>query len=243
MRSRRTCRFGFTLIELLLVLTIVGLMAAVIIPRAMRANNDSKFNIVRQYGSEIASYIMTWATDQTRAQRPETSFTVKDFLNDDIVENDGAGLTSNKLVGKYIGNKDYDPVESVVPSGQMPRNPFNEASYFAAENDDTAVPSKKPGLLYLAARPDPRETDFLNFFLVYTSNDPDATGNYWHAGMDPEDGDKLRRGIFVARLFDDLEYGGAGPTLLMGQPPSRDYLMGGATAPAPGQDAPLPPTN
>ncbi len=198
---------GFTLIELLLVLTIIGLMMAIIIPRAMRAQTDSKFNLVRQYGSEIAGYIITWAENQTRAQRENMNFTLRDFLYDDIMEAE-VGFTSKKLVDKYTGNDDYNGVETLVPPERMPRNPFNEASYFNRVNDDIEVPSKKAGLLYLAARHDPQDREYLNFYLLFTSTGPDKEGNRWYGGMSHEDDDKIRRGIFVARLYDDKEYGG-----------------------------------
>ena len=198
---------AFTLIELLLVLTIIGLMIAIIVPRAMRAQTDTKFNLVRQYGSEMAGYIMTWAETQSRAQREKMNFTLKDFLYDDISEAE-AGFTSKKLVDKYTGNDDYNGVETLVPPERMPRNPFNQASYFNRANDDTEVPSKKAGLLYLAARHDPQDRDYLNFYLLFTSTGSDQEGNRWYGGMSNEDDDKIRRGVFVARLYDDQEYGG-----------------------------------
>ena len=198
---------GFTLIEILLVMTIIGLAMVVIIPRAMRANTDSKFSLVRQYGSEMAGYIITWAERQTRSQRENTNFTLKDFLFDDVSEGE-AGFNSNRLVDKYTGHDDFNGVESLVPPDQKPRNPFNEASYFDKANDDIEVPSKKAGLLYLAALEDPRDRDYLNFYLLYTSTGEDEEGNRWHGEMSHLDLDKIRRGVFVSRLYDDEEYGG-----------------------------------
>lgn len=198
---------GFTLIELLLVLTIIGLMMALIIPRAMRAQTDSKLGMVRQYGSEIAGYIMTWAENQTSAQRETANFTLRDFFYDDITEGE-IGFSSKKLVDKYTGNDDYNQVETLIAPEKMPRNPFNEASYFNVANDDTLVPSKKPGLLYLASRKDPMDQDYLNFYLLFTSTGPDEKGSRWYGGMSHDDDNKIRRGVFVARLYDDTEYGG-----------------------------------
>ena len=198
---------GFTLIELLLVLIIIGLMAAIILPRAMRAQNDVKFNQVRQYGSEIASYIMTWAENQTNAQRENMNFTLKDFLYDDIVE-DKINFTSNKLAEKYTGHDDFNGVESLIAPEKLPLNPFNKASYFNIANDDTAVPSKKPGLLYLSACNDSLDEEYLSFYLLFTSTGPDKTGSYWYGDMRPDDPNKIRLGVFVARLYNDQEYGG-----------------------------------
>ena len=204
---------GFTLIELLLVLAIIGLMMAVIIPRAMRAQTDSKFNLVRQNGSEIAGYVMAWAETQTRAQRENMNFTLRDFLYDDIDQGE-AGFASKKLVDKYTGNDDYNGVERMVSPGRTPKNPFNEASYFNRANDDTEVPSKKPGLLYLASRPDPQDREYLNFYFLFTSTGADDQGNRWYGGMNHLEDDMVRRGVFVARLYDDDEYGGKEENLM-----------------------------
>jgi len=199
---------GFTLIELLLVLTIIGLMMALIVPRAMRAQTDSKFSLVRQYGSEMAGYIMTWAETQAHAQRENMNFTLKDFLYEDIAAGE-IGFTSKKLVDKYTGNDDYNGVESIVAADKMPRNPFNEASYFNEVNNDNEVPSNKAGLLYLAARPDPLNREYLNFYLLFSATAADEKeGNRWYGDMSHEDDDKIRKGVFVARLYDDQEYGG-----------------------------------
>ncbi|SDU49803.1 type II secretion system protein [Desulfobacula phenolica] len=59
---------GFTLIELLLVVVIIGLMLAVIVPRAMRANVDAKYGNVRQIGSELASWAVEWAESEVQSQ-------------------------------------------------------------------------------------------------------------------------------------------------------------------------------
>ena len=67
MRTFKT-REGFTLIEILLVVVIIGIMLAVIVPRAWRANTDAKYNILRQHATEIGSYGIQWCEDQLRSQ-------------------------------------------------------------------------------------------------------------------------------------------------------------------------------
>ena len=113
-----------------------------------------------------------------------------------------------KLADKYTGNDDFNGVETMVAPERLPKNPFNATSYFNEANDDDKVPSNKAGLLYLAARHDPVDPEYLNFYLLYTSTGSDEEGNRWFGEMDHEDGDKIRRGVFVARLYDDQEYGG-----------------------------------
>ena len=58
--TKLTKQKGFTLIEILLVVVIIGLMLAVIVPRAWRANIDSKYGLVRQNCSELASFGSQW---------------------------------------------------------------------------------------------------------------------------------------------------------------------------------------
>lgn len=198
---------GFTLIELLLVLTIVGLMMVLILPRAMRANTESKFSLIRQYGSEIASKIMTWAEGRARSQRSEASFTVRDFLYSDILPEDNAGFVSRKLDGKYTGSDDFNGVESLLSPHARPRNPFNETDYFARVNDDSEIPSNKQGLLYFSSQKDASDPDFRAFYLCITSAGKGPDGSHWYAGMDPTDPDTIRNGIFVARLYDDQDPG------------------------------------
>lgn len=59
---------GFTLIEILLVVTIMGIMLAIIVPRAWRANTDAKYGVLRQHATEISSFSVQWAEDQLRSQ-------------------------------------------------------------------------------------------------------------------------------------------------------------------------------
>jgi prepilin-type N-terminal cleavage/methylation domain-containing protein len=64
---------GFTLIELLLVVLIIGLMLVVIVPRAWRANIDTKYGLVRQNCSELGSFAQQWAEQQIHASEEKYS--------------------------------------------------------------------------------------------------------------------------------------------------------------------------
>jgi prepilin-type N-terminal cleavage/methylation domain-containing protein len=64
---------GFTLIEILLVVVIIGIMLAVIVPRAWRANIDTKYGLVRQNCAELASFAHQWVEDGLQSQDSEMS--------------------------------------------------------------------------------------------------------------------------------------------------------------------------
>ena len=71
---------GFTLIEILLVVVIIGIMLAVIVPRAWRANIDTKYGLVRQNCSELASFGMLWAENQIEGSDPASEAMMNDYL-------------------------------------------------------------------------------------------------------------------------------------------------------------------
>lgn len=189
---------GFTLIEIMLVLVLIGVILAVVLPRAHRANNDARYNLIRQYGSEIAGFILQWSQTNVQSQRESSAFTVIDFLTR-AADPSVVGFPSAPLVSHYTGSPAFDGVEHIVSTYQPPANPFNGISYFNAVNDDTAnVPSKKAGLLYLASNVDPSGSrTYRNFYLLFTAAD-----GGWQGDMSHNDESAIRRGIFVAHLPD-----------------------------------------
>ena len=64
---------GFTLIELLLVVCIIGVMLAIIIPKAIRANINAKYGIVAKNAAELKTYAVQWAEKSIRAQDEQNS--------------------------------------------------------------------------------------------------------------------------------------------------------------------------
>jgi prepilin-type N-terminal cleavage/methylation domain-containing protein len=199
---------GFTLIELLLVVTIIGIVVAAIIPRALRARLDAQYSIIRQDCNEIGVKIMSYAESMAQTQAPGTSFSIKDVLYSDIKKYDNAGFVSEKLVDRYTGDTPFEPVKRLFPGGNMPQNPFNGTSYFAPLNRDISVPSKKPGLIYFAAGKTTPGSDYLDFYLLITGKTEDQGAPAWYGNMGLTN-DRLRNGVFVASLYDDKEYGGA----------------------------------
>lgn len=198
---------AFTLVELLLVVTIVGIIIALIIPRAGRAKIDSQFSLIRQNCNEISMKIVTYAEEFAGVQRSNTSFTIKDILFSDITGDEEAVFTSKKLVDKYTGDPDFDVIEKQFSQDNGLKNPFNGTSYFSNINNDISIPSRKTGLVYFLAGKSPGARDYLEFYLLITDAVGDGKAGEWYGNMDmtPE---TMRHGVFVAKLFDDQEYGG-----------------------------------
>lgn len=71
---------GFTLIEILLVVVIIGLILSVIVPRAWRANIDAKYGLIRQNGSELASFAQEWAEQQMVAHFETSTATINSYM-------------------------------------------------------------------------------------------------------------------------------------------------------------------
>jgi prepilin-type N-terminal cleavage/methylation domain-containing protein len=198
---------GFTLIELLVVVIIIGLLLAVIIPRAHRATVDAKYAVIRQYASEIGSYAVQWGQDKLSAQQMHGEIILFDVLTRDIAD-EQAGISSRPLARRYTGDKNFLQVTSIIANPDEIKNPFNHRSYFNLHNDDydnqgqTIAPSIKPGLLYLAHGPatvaGTNESHAQNFYFLMTGT-PDNNTARWYGNMDTH-GEGLRHGIFVVRL-------------------------------------------
>jgi prepilin-type N-terminal cleavage/methylation domain-containing protein len=94
---------GFTLIELLLVVGIVAIILAVIVPLGLRARIDAKYGVVRQNGSELASFSSQWVEKSIQAQDEQRSLaTVKDYYASLAGQNPGAAPNNTRCNGQWI---------------------------------------------------------------------------------------------------------------------------------------------
>jgi prepilin-type N-terminal cleavage/methylation domain-containing protein len=217
---------GFTLIELLLVVVIIGLMLAVIVPRAWRANIDTKYGLVRQNCAELASFGQEWAETQINAQ-PDTLNCPLIAYYFTLAGSTGGASTAQTWVANTAFNwtgsfpaKALAPVipggwggyasrptapecsvSNTVPPEKIPRNPFNGANYFVSANNPTAAGAVIPGAIACAVNFE-AGTGWHYFAFLYQGTDSTTTGTglttSYYAGQDITLAG-LRNGVFFAR--------------------------------------------
>ncbi len=200
---------GFSLLEFLLVLVLIGFLLAVILPRFQRATTASRFAEVRHQATEISSFINQWTDDQVRAQLSDTSFLPKDFLMEKISTANN-NFRSEPLHRRYTGSDNFNGVEMLISPDDIPRNPFNQASFLNPVNDDRKIiPSLNPGLIYLTSFRETKrpggDRGLRFFYLVFTGTDSDLRDSQlgsWYGGMDDEVESGIRRGVLVNRYPD-----------------------------------------
>ena len=218
MRLRKSNK-GFTLIEILLVVVIIGIMLAVIVPRAWRANIDAKYGLVRQAATELVSFSHEWAEQQIQAQ-PEYAQATPTYYFASLSANNYSAWVGSSGASNWNDNAGFQTVahrggagvaanpetsvEGVVPPEKQPVNPFNGASYFRLANDPS--PAGQDGVVAGAimgsfAYTGGNERYYALIFLG-TDSEPGGFSNssyVFHAGMSAANEPGLRNGIFWAR--------------------------------------------
>jgi len=69
--ARRLARRGFTLLEIIVVVTIIGLLAAVVAPKLLGNIAKAKTSIAQREVSQIAQEIQIWMADQGMSRLPD----------------------------------------------------------------------------------------------------------------------------------------------------------------------------
>lgn len=211
---------GFTLIELLLVVVIIGLMLAVIVPRAWRANVDTKYGLVRQNCNELASFGMEWIDQQLLVQN-EDSIAATGYYAETLcsgallagganwvaststnwvgaIEVTGAGMQNN------FSSTPLTNVEGIIAPERIPRNPFNGTSVFLPPNNPTVSQIVVPGAIALGAKPEATAGKNIYYAFCFQGTDSTTTSpllaTSFYAGQDTTTIAGLRNGVFFARL-------------------------------------------
>jgi type II secretory pathway pseudopilin PulG len=221
--TRRGCSirnersFGFTIIELLLVITIIGAILAVIVPRAWRAGVEAKYGLVQQNCTELASWANEWAQRQLESQPDTATSVLNDYYKSLGRNSQGLGTvfwvgldnwsnwnTNNPNGFIYIDNRGNllingfptAKVQQLLPPEKLPRNPFNGVQVFSSANDSTTT--IVPGAIGCTWVAD--TLVYRYYALIYLGTDS-TTNATFHAGQDSTTVAGLRNGVFMARLM------------------------------------------
>ncbi len=216
---------GFTLIEMLLVMVIMGIMLAVIVPRAWRANVDSKYTLVRQNCTELVAFASNWAEQSLLAQDDDCNCSMINYYltlsGETTLDDGGCWITHTagnwtdigsmrRPVGRTIGGAGADPeatVSDIVDPSKLPRNPFSGASVFVAANHPPSA-GVVPGAICCVGIAD---GTFQTFALLFQGTDSTTTtptnagggttpSTSFYAGQSGETLAGVRNGVFMARL-------------------------------------------
>jgi len=212
----------------LLVVVIIGLMLAVIVPRAWRANIDTKYGLVRQNCAELASFGQEWAETQINAQPDTVDCPMIAYLMTLAGSAAGASVaqtwianTANNWTGALWPAKGLAPVTpggwggydsrptapecvvaNTIPPEKLPRNPFNGATYFVSANLPSGT-TVIPGAIACAVHNE-TGTSWHYYAFLYQGTDSTTGGTAvntsYYAGQDPTSVAGLRNGVFFARV-------------------------------------------
>lgn len=213
MKSKRSKKHrrsrGFTIIELLLVITIIGAILAVIVPRAWRAGVEAKYGLLQQDCTELASWANEWAQRQLESQASNDTANLNAYLESLAGEDtpgtvywvgeSGASNWNNNVPAGFItiDGRALAPtvkVEGIMPAEKKPRNPFSGLPVFASAHDVGTTPVS--GAIGCAWAND---GNYRYYALIFLDNSSTATTHFYGGQGTTLAG--LRNGTFMARLM------------------------------------------
>jgi prepilin-type N-terminal cleavage/methylation domain-containing protein len=204
---------GFSLMEVLLVIILVGLVLAVIAPRAYRASIDAKYGLLRQNCTELARWANEWAERELDNQPETAASNLEDYVRtlaimDNVVWvgqqtgtnwQAGTGLVTDRG-GLGVSQAPSTSVLHIMPQDQQLKNPFNGLSMFSSVNVPNLTNPAVPGAAGCSFAADPGGSNFRYFALLFQGTDATGTTDFY-AGQSAGSLDGLRNGVFVNRLL------------------------------------------
>ncbi len=112
-------RRGLTLIELLIIVSILGILAAIVIPRYSNANDTAKGSALASQLATVKKALQLYKTDHNDAY-PTTA---------QLITNQWQVLTTTTDINGNVAGDDFGPYFL-----QAPRNAFMDSSAVAADN-------------------------------------------------------------------------------------------------------------
>jgi len=102
-RQRRSCAHGFTLIEIMVVVVIMGVLAALLVPRLMGRTDDARIIAAKQDIATLMQALKLYRLDNQRYPTNEQS------LQALISKPSGGPAPPNWKAGGYLDRLNKDP--------------------------------------------------------------------------------------------------------------------------------------
>ena len=208
------------MVELMVVFVIIGAVLTFLIPMAYRASVESKYQLLRQTCTELASWANEWAGKELEIQ-PEAATSVLDDYMQTLGDSGSVNWVADPGTGSnwHSAQEDVEDrggtgtdtapntgVKEIMPQNKILTNPFNGLSVFSSGNDpgDAAIPIQHGvtgaiGCAFIA------DSDGYNYYALLfqgTESTWTSTTTYtFYKGQDEGSIEGLRNGIFINRLM------------------------------------------